>query len=282
MGRAVAADPETEDDRPGGAAPSRRRRAIVGVLVLAGVVALAAVVAGRGDNPADAPLTRAEVAAVVTSAVGKAIDELRNAPSPAVAAYQNILPSLVVIQSQHAGGADDERDLGTGVVVNDKGAIMTARHVVAGASVITVTFADGSSSSATVVSEQPERDIAVLTPDRPPSVIVPAVLGGGVRVGDEAYAVGHPLGLVASFSSGVISGLDRSIPSEGGVTLEGLIQFDTAVNPGNSGGPLLNRAGQVVGIVTALANPSHQGFFTGIGFAVPIGAAAGGAGGPPK
>jgi S1-C subfamily serine protease len=111
-------------------------------------------------------------------------------------------------------------------------------------------------------------------------------MGGGLRVGDEVYAVGHPLGLVGSMSAGVVSGLNRSIPVEGDRTLDQLIQFDAAVNPGNSGGPLLNRGGQVVGIVTALANPAEQGFFVGIGFAVPIGAAAGvagaGPGGPPR
>ena len=89
-----------------------------------------------------------------------------------------------------------------------------------------------------------------------------------------------PVGLLLGTGAGVISGLNRSIPIAGGTTLNGLIQFDAAVNPGNSGGPLLNRNGQVIGIVTALANPSQQGFFIGIGFAVPIGSAAGGAGGP--
>ena len=111
---------------------------------------------------------------------------------------------------------------------------------------------------------------------------MPAVLGstGGLEVGDDAFAVGHPLGLIGSLTAGVISGLDRSIPADDGSTMQGLIQFDAAVNPGSSGGPLLNRNGQVIGIVTALANPSHQGYFIGIGFAVPIGAATGAAGGP--
>jgi S1-C subfamily serine protease len=99
-------------------------------------------------------------------------------------------------------------------------------------------------------------------------------------VGDEAFAVGHPLGLTGSLSAGVISGLERAIPIGNGQTLRGLIQFDAAVNRGNSGGPLLNRDGQVIGIVTALANPSEQGYFIGIGFAVPIGTATGGAAGP--
>ena len=102
-----------------------------------------------------------------------------------------------------------------------------------------------------------------------------------MRVGDEAFAVGNPMGLAGSMSAGVISGFDRSIPvGDGGQRLQGLIQFDTAVNPGNSGGPLLNRQGHVVGIVTALANPSEQNFFVGIGFAVPIGTAVTVAGGP--
>ena len=108
------------------------------------------------------------------------------------------------------------------------------------------------------------------------------MLGGGGQVGDEAYAVGHPLGYVGSLTSGVISGLDRSIKASDGKTLRGLIQFDAAVNPGNSGGPLLNRGGQVIGIVTALANPSRDGYFIGIGFAVPIGTAGGAANAPPK
>jgi S1-C subfamily serine protease len=125
-------------------------------------------------------------------------------------------------------------------------------------------------------------DIAVLVPQRTPAPIVPAVLGGGGQVGDEAYAVGHPLGYAASLTSGVISGLERTIKGTGGKTMRGLIQFDAAVNPGNSGGPLLNRGGQVIGIVTALANASRDGYFVGIGFAVPIGTAGGTANAPPK
>jgi len=120
----------------------------------------------------------------------------------------------------------------------------------------------------------------VLTPAKTPSVIVPAVLGGRIQTGDEVYAVGHPLDLVDSLSAGVVSGLDRTAPISGGQTLKGLIQFDAAVNPGSSGGPLLNRAGQVVGIVTALANPTQQNSFAGIGFAIPISVAGGAAGAP--
>jgi len=204
-------------------------------------------------------------------------------PEPAYSArvYQTILPSIVYIESQRREGGRDGSSVGTGVVVNGDGDILTAFHVVDGARKIEVYFSDGSQSPAEIISAEPENDIAVLHPDQPPELIVPAVLGnpGAMRVGDEAFAVGNPLGLVASMSAGVISGFNRSIPiGDSDIELQGLIQFDTAVNPGNSGGPLLNRQGQVVGIVTALANPSEQNFFVGIGFAVPIGTAVSAAG----
>jgi S1-C subfamily serine protease len=132
--------------------------------------------------------------------------------------------------------------------------------------------------------EQPEQDIAVLRADQPPAQIVPAVLGNpnAMRVGDEAFVVGNPLGFYGSMSAGVISGLDRTFqPGKSKQKLEGLMQIDAAVNPGNSGGPLLNRYGQVVGIITGIVNPSGQDVFIGIGFAVPITAAGGAAGLPP-
>jgi S1-C subfamily serine protease len=156
---------------------------------------------------------------------------------------------------------------------------------VADAAEIEIHFSDGSQSMAQIISAEPGNDIAVLRPNQPPEWIIPAILGnpGAMRVGDEAFAVGNPLGLVASLSAGVISSFDRSVPVEGSDRrLEGLIQFDTAVNPGSSGGPLLDRQGHVVGIVTALANPSEQDFFVGIGFAVPIGTAVSAGGGGPR
>lgn len=199
--------------------------------------------------------------------------------------YQIILPSLVFIQIEGENAEGESGfGLGSGVIINEAGDILTAHHVVAGATKIEVHFSDGSQSAAEVIAAEPGNDIAVLHPEKPPGVIVPAVLGSlaGMRVGDEAFAVGNPLGLTASMSAGVISGFNRSIPVDLGAyqQLDGLIQFDTAVNPGSSGGPLLNRQGQVIGIVTALANPAEQNFFVGIGFAVPIGTAVSAAGGP--
>jgi S1-C subfamily serine protease len=129
-----------------------------------------------------------------------------------------------------------------------------------------------------------ENDIAVLGSDRLPEVLIPAVLGNpnAMRSGDEAFAVGNPFGLYSSVSAGVISGFRRTFQPEGRQQkLENLIQFDAAVNPGNSGGPLLNRYGQVIGIVVGIVNPTEDEFFVGIGFAVPIDVAGGAAGIPP-
>jgi S1-C subfamily serine protease len=259
---------------------SRRARTAIAA---AGAIAIVVGVVGlvtRG--PSTPPLERAEVGTIAGEAVESAIEDLRKEPATSAVVYQQILPSLVQIEARTASATGDDTGLGTGVIVNASGAILTALHVVDDASRIRLGFVDGSRSGGQVVSTDPANDIAVLMPDRPPETIVPAVLGGAGQVGDETYAVGHPLGFVGSLTSGVISGLERRVEGPGGRMLRGLIQFDAAVNPGNSGGPLLNRGGQVIGIVTSLANPSRDGYFTGIGFAVPIGAAGGAADAPSK
>ncbi|MEZ5261717.1 MAG: trypsin-like peptidase domain-containing protein [Acidimicrobiales bacterium] len=256
------------------------------------VLAVASVViAWRSGGPAAPPGEDPSVQLAVAAAVEQAFAARDARPAVAATVYDTILPSLVVVQTERAPGAPAEvpegdgegegrSGLGTGVVINDDGTVLTALHVVEGAVSVQLSFADGTRSDATVASTDPAHDIAVLTPATLPEVVVPAVLGGGLRVGDDVYAVGHPLGLVGSLSAGVVSATDRDVPISADRTLEGLIQFDAAVNPGNSGGPLLNRAGQVVGVVTALANPADVGFFVGIGFAVPIATAGGAAGGP--
>ena len=209
---------------------------------------------------------------------------------PAVSAevYQAILPSLVIIRTEgipsdsNSNEEDPGVGIGSGVIINSDGAIVTALHNVENATEIQAIFADGTRSLATIATVQPENDIAVLMPFTPPEIFVAATVGGtGMRIGDEVFAIGNPLGLAGSMSAGVISGLDRSFsPAGGGQTLEGLIQFDAAVNPGNSGGPLMNRYGHVIGIVTGLINPTKQEVFIGIGFAVPISVVVSGAGGP--
>jgi len=206
-------------------------------------------------------------------------------PADAVLIYQIIQPSLVWIEAE---GVDEDGkssgSLGTGVIFDQNGSILTSLHVVADAKSIRVTFVDGTQSRARVISSQPEKDIAVLQAETLPQLFVPAVLGNAnaLSVGDDAYVVGNPFGLYSSMSAGVVSGFDRSFqPPNTKQVIQGLIQVDAAINPGNSGGPLLNRNGEVVGIVTGIVNPTEESFFVGIGFAVPIDVAAGGAGLPP-
>ena len=171
----------------------------------------------------------------------------------------------------------DQPALGSGVVVADDGTILTANHVIASGGTITVTFADGTTTTAMVAAADPKLDVATLTPAKLPQVVVPATLGGGAAVGAAVVAIGNPLGLTDSVSAGVISGLDRTADTDHG-TFSGLIQFDASVNPGSSGGPLLDAQGLVIGIVVSLASPDSQDAFAGIGFAVPIDTALGGAG----
>jgi S1-C subfamily serine protease len=199
--------------------------------------------------------------------------------------YQIIQPSLILVQVERANeNAESDFGLGSGVIVDNFGNILTSLHVVKNASKITVTFADGTESEAMIVDEQPEIDIAVIQALDTPLSLVPATLGNpnAMNIGDEAFVVGNPFGLYGSMSSGVISGFDRTFRvTESNIEIEGMIQVDAAINPGNSGGPLLNRDGHVVGIVTGILNPTEDSFFVGIGFAVPIMTAVGGMGSPP-
>lgn len=261
-------------DEPPEAAPARSRWLSVAAVAVLAVAAVAVWWFGRSSGPP--PVTARDVDRAVSQALDQAKKEQAEAPPAAAAAYRAIAPSLVTITHDRSGGSS----LGAGTVVKADGSVLTALHVVDGAGAVQVQFADGTKATATVASQDPDKDIAVLTVDTLPDVVVPAVLGGGVPVGADVFAVGNPLGLLGSLSAGVVSATGRSIDVPSGRSLSGLLQFDAAVNPGNSGGPLLNAAGQVVGVVTALANPSQQSYFIGIGFAVPIQSAAGVGGGP--
>ena len=227
-------------------------------------------------------LTQTEVNTAISNAMASATPR----PPNGVLIYQIIQPSLVWIETEGAADESGEssRGLGTGVIFDQNGSILTSLHVVADSPAINLTFADGTQSRAVIANAQPEMDIAVLQAETLPQQYLPATLGnaGALRVGDEAYVVGNPFGLYSSMSAGVISGFNRTFKPPGtDQTIEGLIQVDAAVNPGNSGGPLVNQYGHVVGIVTGIINPTEDSFFVGIGFAVPINVAAGGGGSPP-
>ena len=214
-------------------------------------------------------------------------------PSAAAIAYAAVEPSVVrvvgLLNENDDGDAKAEklameRSLGTGVVIVDNGTILTNLHVVATARRILVRFSDGSDSEATLVGTQPENDLAVLRAARSPDDLAAATMRstGDLRPGEQVVAIGHPFGIGPSGSAGVVSGLGREFRSpEGRRLLTNLIQFDAAANPGNSGGPLVTMDGHVVGIVTAILNPTEQRTFIGIGFAVPIESAAAAAGMPP-
>lgn len=227
-------------------------------------------------------LTVREVNELVASAMASATPR----PPDATRVYQIIQPSIVFIEVKFESvDGSPSGGLGTGVIINDSADIVTSYHVVREARTIHVTFADGLESSAFVLAEIPEQDLAILRAFNSPDVVAPAVLGNPatMRVGDDIFVVGNPFGLYSSMSAGVISGFERSFQPIGTDTvLEGLIQFDAAANPGSSGGPLLDRNGRVIGIVTGLVNPGSGNFFVGVGFAVPItSATSGGRGSPP-
>ena len=193
-------------------------------------------------------------------------------PLPVTDLYRQVVPSVVLITTSIGS-------LGSGVVVNDTGTVLTAHHVVSGGGSISIMFADGTKAAASVASSDPKIDIATLVPKKLPEVVVAATLGGGVAVGSDVVAIGNPLGLRDSTTTGIVSGLNRTTRTKTG-SVSGLIQFDAAVNPGSSGGPLLNSRGLVVGVVVSIADPGDDEAFAGIGFAVPIGTALGGGSGP--
>ena len=245
------------------------------------LVTLAAVLLYNLLSPGPHALTTGDVKNTISQYMASATPP----PAYSVGVYQFVRPSLILIQAVLSGpDGKQENSLGSGVVINDNGDILTSLHVVQNADSIQVTFADGTQSSAQIKTSQPENDTAVLHADQLPAQLVPATLGNpnALRVGDEAYVVGNPFGLYGSMTAGVISGFNRSFqPTKSDIKLTGLIQIDAAVNPGNSGGPLINRYGQVVGIVAGIVNPTDQDVFIGIGLAVPITAAGGALGSPP-
>ncbi|MGA2530228.1 MAG: trypsin-like peptidase domain-containing protein [Acidimicrobiales bacterium] len=249
--------------------------------IVAALVVIAALIVTNiriSDRPA---LTANQVNSTVNQKLSTAISQLPSASSVAGSVYRAVEYGIVTIQSIHLGAPGSE-ELGTGIVVDKRGDILTALHVVKGASSIKVSFADGTLANASVLAADTGDDIAVLAPSRLPTVLAPEVLGGSPQVGDPIFVVGNPLGLLGSLSAGVVSGLNRSFELAPGRWMTGMIQFDAAVNPGSSGGPLLNAKGEVVGIVTGLANPAGANSFAGIGFAVPIATAGQTAGAPSK
>lgn len=281
----------------------------VPALVLAGVLAaFSGILLDRQFSESQPIITQRDIDRAVRASL-----EEKPLPSKAAKAYEVILPSVVRVDGfDHPEGVgnlpksatpDDKKgkkekdgkdhkddsaskrqSVGTGVVITERGSILTNLHVVIGTSRIQVVFADGTESEAVVTGVDPDNDLAVLQAKKLPDDLQPATLitTGDLRPGDEVLAVGFPFGFGPSASTGVVSGLKREfLSSDGQRALTNLIQFDAAANPGNSGGPLVNMEGEVLGIVTAILNPMQQRFFVGLAFAVPIENAAAAVGVPP-
>ncbi len=304
---APASAPET----PAAASrPSRLRAFAVrherALWIAAALLAVLGAILWHGAPRPPAPLTFEQIDHLVRESIAE-----KPLASAAARAYDKIIPSVVRVvgydregETPHAakkprrdGGEDarakgdgselpgfEERGVGAGVVIVDNGTILTNLHVVMGAERVRVTFMDGLEADARLLTVMPEHDLAVLRATKIPDDLAAATMRGtaDLQPGDRVMAVGFPFGVGPSASEGIVSGLKREFRSpEGERTLTNLIQFDAAANPGNSGGPLVTMDGEVVGIVTAILNPTRQRVFVGIGFAVPIENAAQGAGMPP-
>jgi len=269
-------------DTPARTALLRRlgaRRHVLGPAAVGGLIVALGFAAAPSFRPAPRAITQRDIDRAVLHTLNT-----KPLPSAAAKAYEAVRRSVVLVRGTTPGenGKDDSDDaVGTGVVIVESGIILTNLHVVLQAKDLRVVFADGSESEATVVGLRPEHDLAVLRARVVPDDLQPATLGStqGLAPGDQVIAVGFPFGIGPSVSAGVISGLKREFRSpQGKRVLTNLIQFDAAANPGNSGGPLVTMGGEVVGIVTAILNPSESRTFIGIGFAVPIENAAEGVG----
>ena len=281
------------------------------VLVLGSVAATLLVVATvEVLRPPGQNLTQDDL----NAAVNFALDERPRGPALAALAYAAIAPSVVRVNGYDPSEVEEEDGepeapeggprgaelpqpgegleedfherysaVGTGVVIDEQGTILTNLHVAGAAQRLRVVFADGTESDAMLIGARPESDLAIIRPLVLPDDLIPATLASSasLRPGDDVVAVGFPFGIGPSTSAGVVSGLLRALEQEGEPVLQNLIQFDAAANPGNSGGPLVNADGEVVGIVTAILNPSGLRTFAGIGFAVPIEEAAAAAGESP-
>jgi S1-C subfamily serine protease len=163
---------------------------------------------------------------------------------------------------------------GSGSILDRQGHLLTNYHVVEGAQTINVTLFNGKTYPAKLVGQDPPTDIAVLRIEAPADTLFPVILGDSsrLRVGQHAFAIGNPFGLERTFTTGVISSLNRTIPSRSQRPMKSIIQVDAAINPGSSGGPLLDSRGRLIGMNTAIASKTGQS--AGVGFAIPVGTIA--------
>ena len=282
-----ASQPSSPADGGRGETQRRRRphrRAPLAVLLVSsallgggastGVLAAAGIIGGDA-----APTTVVESASSTTSTD-------TSGDLDAQALYESTSAGVVDITAKGTSSASDQPTspfggspqqsettaTGTGFVVDEDGHIVTASHVVDEASSVTVTLQDGTTRKATVLGQDDATDVAVLKIDPSGLTLHPLELASSasIDVGDEVAAIGDPFGYERSISTGIVSGIDRTIKAPNGFTVAHAIQTDAALNPGNSGGPLLNAAGQVIGIADQIATDGSAEQSSGVGFAIPI------------
>ena len=255
-------------------ADARRHRDRPGTTRWSGAAVLATAVAGAACAPgAPPPAAQAQVRAAPVAPAALRPDELAM-----VELFERTSPSVVYLTSLarrvdwfgRTVGREVPRGTGTGFIWDDAGHVITNYHVIGGADSIEVVLHDQMTYEADVVGISPSHDLAVLRIEVPPGTLRPVEIGDseGLRVGQSVYAIGNPFGLSATLTTGIVSALGRRIEGVDGTPIENVIQTDAAINRGNSGGPLLNSAGRVIGVNTQIASPS--GASHGVGFAVPV------------
>jgi putative serine protease PepD len=237
------------------ASMSKQVATIAASLLLAagvgGAVGAGVALETRDDTPAATPTATAQPVARTASSIA--------------AVYERVKDGVVEVSTSGAtGGAT-----GSGFVIDEEGHIVTNQHVVGGADSVSVRFSDGSEVSAEIVGTDPSTDIAVLDVDRPSSLLTPLNFAsdGSLQVGNEVIAIGSPFDLEGTLTTGVISALGREIRSPNGFQIENAVQTDAALNHGNSGGPVLDTQGRVVGVAAQIR--SESGGSDGIGYAIP-------------
>ena len=250
----------------------RRRITSLLLAALVGGAAAASLVIAAGGAGGAAKTTTASSAPVLSSAAGKP-QPVSNATLSATQIYAQDSKGVVSIRARKAEGEDE----GTGIVLNDKGLILTNDHVVAGATALAIGVGSGSSKvtrEAKLIGEEANSDLALIQVDPSGLGLKPLKLGdsSGLAVGDQVYAIGNPYGLEETFTRGIVSALSREIQAPDGATIDGAVQTDAALNPGNSGGPLIDSAGEVVGVNSQIASDQSssggQPGSTGVGFAI--------------
>jgi S1-C subfamily serine protease len=246
------------------------------IVVLVGVSALGAGLPGPRAAAAD-PLLSAAGRQAASGEPNRSFtpEELTN-----IAVYEAVNRSVVNINTKATVATGlllievPSEGAGSGIVLDLQGHVLTNFHVVEGAREIQVLLYDGSSHPAVIVGADPATDVAVIKVDAPRDLLHPVRFGASndLRVGQRVFAIGNPFGLERTLTTGIISSLNRSLPTRTGRTIKSIIQTDAAINPGNSGGPLLDSGSRLIGMNTAIA--SRTGQSSGVGFAIPVGTLA--------